>query len=120
MKSFNHFLEDCDKSISKYLSEDVNISGNASIGTIVIGGSQQPKQVGEQFFADIVWDGQLHRLEMFNETDSLPSREELTEKIQSRYPGAIVHQVYPAQQDGDTIRIGTAKRYHPSRLSWID
>ena len=76
MKSFNHFVEDCNKSLSKYLSEDVNISGNASVGTIVIGGSQEPKQVGEQFFADIVWDGQLHRLEMFNEEDFLHSREE--------------------------------------------
>ena len=119
MKSFNHFVEDCNKSLSKYLSENVNISGNASVGTIVIGGSQEPKQVGEQFFADIVWDGQLHRLEMFNEEDFLPSREELTERIQSRYPGAIVHQVYPAQQTHDSIKIGKARRYHPSKLEWI-
>jgi hypothetical protein len=46
------------------------------------------------------------------------SKNELAEQIQGEYPGAIVHNVYPAQLN--TSGVKTIQRYQPERLSWSD
>ena len=108
------------KSFKEFLSESVNISGNATVGTIVISGqTQQQEPVGEQFVADIVWEGKLYRMELSGE--KIPTRETLGEQIQSQYPGAIVHNIYPAQYTSNSaFRITGIKRYQPEKLTWTD
>ena len=44
------------------------------------------------------------------------SKNQLAEQIQGEYPGAIVHNIYPAQVN--TSRIKNSQRYQPERLSW--
>ncbi len=41
-----------------------------------------------------------------------------TSVAQSDYPGAVVHQIYPVIEKN--LNIKNAKRYHPSKLEWID
>jgi hypothetical protein len=48
----------------------------------------------------------------------IPSKQSLGEELQSEYPGAIVHQIYPITEKNSNIR--KASRYHPSKLEWID
>ena len=57
----------------------------------------------------------MYRLEV---EGKMLSKNKLTEQIQGEYPGAIVHNVYPAQEN--TSRIKNAQRYQPERLSWSD
>ena len=48
-------------------------------------------------------------------------QKELGEQIQSEYPGAVVHNIYPAQYNSNSaLRITGIKRYQPERLSWSD
>jgi len=101
------------KSFQQFLSESITINGDFN-GTLNVG-SSQPEQTNESFFADIVWEGKLYRLEV---EGNMLSKNELTEQIQGEYPGAIVHNVYPAQLN--TSRIKKAQRYQPERLSWSD
>jgi hypothetical protein len=107
------------KSFKQFLSESVNISGDFN-GNLYVNGSDQISQpVGEQFVADIVWEGKLYRMEI--SADKLPTRESLGEQIQGNYPGAVVHNIYPAQYNNNsTLRITGIKRYQPERLSWTD
>ena len=52
-------------------------------------------------------------------SDYLPSRESLGEEIQSDYPGAIVHNIYPSNRTSNSaLRITGIKRYQPERLTW--
>jgi len=109
------------KSFKEFLSESINISGNASVGTIVISGQSapEPEPVGEQFVADVVWEGKLYRMEIL--ADRVPSRESLGEQIQGNYPGAVVHNIYPAQHNlNNGLKITDIKRYQPERLTWTD
>ena len=46
------------------------------------------------------------------------SKSELAEQIQSEYPGAMIQNIYPRQQN--TSRIKNAQRYQPERLTWSD
>jgi hypothetical protein len=39
------------KSFQQFLSESINISGNASVGAIYVGGESSVKQMGEQYAA---------------------------------------------------------------------
>ena len=105
------------KSFNQFLSESVTINGDFN-GTLNIGGSSSPQQVGEDFAADLVWQGQLYRME-FNAKDGIPSRERLAEELQSQYPGAIVHQIYPISSESKNIQVKDSKRYHPAKLDWV-
>jgi hypothetical protein len=112
------------KSFKKFLSEDINITGDFH-GTIIMSGDQeyqQPESVGEEFVADIVWEGNLYRMGFTIDGD-LPSNKNLTEEIQGDYPGAIVQNVYPiekpAERKKSKIQIGEVKRYHPAKLDWV-
>lgn len=104
------------KSFKQFLSESVNISGSASVGTIVINtGSNQLETQKESFLADIIWEGNMYRIKI---EGKIMNRTDLAEQIQSQYPGAIVHQVYPIVEKD--INIINSQRYHPSKLEWID
>ena len=101
------------KSFNQFMSESVNISGDFN-GNLYMNGSQ-PEEASESFFADVVWEGKMYRLEV---EGKMLSKNELAEQIQGEYPGAIVHNVYPSQVN--TSRIKNAQRYQPERLSWSD
>lgn len=104
------------KSYKQFISESINISGNASIGTIIVGGQSVPQQVGEEFSADFVWQGSIYRVEMVSE-NGIPSKGELAEQLQGEYPGAVVHNIYPASPKNTNIT--KVNRYHPAKLEWI-
>ncbi len=103
----------------KNLSEDINISGDFN-GNLYVNDSEPKSQsVGESYTADIMWRGNLYRMDL-NSTKT-PTRESLGEEIQSEYPGAVVHNVYPANvTSNSTLRITGIKRYQPERLSWSE
>ena len=100
------------KSFQQFLQESITINGDFN-GTLNVGGSQ-PEQASESFFADVVWEGKLYRLEI---EGSMLSKNELTEQIQGEYPGAIVHNIYP---NSGSSKVKSAQRYRPERLSWSD
>jgi hypothetical protein len=101
------------KSFQQFISESITINGDFN-GTLNIG-SSQPEQTQESFFADVMWEGKLYRLEV---EGKILSKNELAEQIQGEYPGAIVHNIYPGQVNNS--RIKNAQRYQPERLSWSD
>lgn len=105
------------KSFKQFISESVNIAGDFT-GNLYINSQQDhPQQVGENYVADIMWQGNLYRLDLITKS-GLPSKQELGEQLQREYPGAIVHNIYPAEEKNYNIK--TVKRYHPSKLEWID
>ena len=97
--------------------ESINVSGDFN-GNLYIGGSQPQKQeVGESYTADVMWRGNLYRMDLTS--ISTPTRESLGEDIQTEYPGAVVHNIYPANvSNNNTMRITGVKRYQPERLTW--
>jgi hypothetical protein len=105
------------KSFEQFISESVNIAGDFTGNLYINSQSEEPQQVGEEYVADVVWNGSLYRLEMVSKT-GIPSPRDLGEQLQSEYPGAVVHQIYPAEEKNFNIK--NAKRYHPSKLEWID
>jgi hypothetical protein len=105
------------KSFKQFISESVNISGDFT-GNLYINSSQpEPQQVGEEYAADVLWNGSLYRMELTSST-GIPSKQSLGEQLQTEYPGAIVHQIYPIIEKN--INIKNTQRYHPSKLEWID
>ena len=105
------------KSFKQFISESVNISGDFT-GNLYINSSQpEPQQVGEEYAADVLWTGSLYRMELTSST-GIPSKQSLGEQLQTEYPGAIVHQIYPIIEKN--INIKNTQRYHPSKLEWID
>ena len=105
------------KSFKKFISESVNISGDFN-GNLYINSSQpEQQQVGEEYVADVMWNGSLYRMELTTET-GIPSKQSLGEQLQAQYPGAIVQQIYPIIEKNYNLK--SAKRYHPSKLEWID
>jgi len=103
------------KSFKEFLSESVTINGDFN-GTLNIGNeSKQSQPVGEEFVADIVWEGKIYRLEI---EGRIPSKNELAEQLQGEYPGAIVHNIYPVTSG--SLNIKSSQRYRPERLSWSD
>jgi hypothetical protein len=104
------------KSFKQFISESVNISGDFT-GNLYINSSQpEPQSVGEEYVADVLWNGSLYRMELTTK-NGVPSKQDLGEQLQNEYPGAIVHQIYPAIDRN--INIKDTKRYHPSKLEWI-
>jgi hypothetical protein len=105
------------KSFKQFISESVNISGDFN-GNLYINSSEPEQQsVGEGYVADVLWNGSLYRMELVTKT-GIPSTRELGEQLQSNYPGAVVHQIYPVIEKN--LNIKNAQRYHPSKLEWID
>ncbi len=105
------------KSFKQFISESVNISGDFN-GNLYINSSEpEPQQVGEEYVADVLWNGSLYRMELVSNT-GVPSKQSLGEQLQTEYPGAIVHQIYPVMEKN--INIKNTQRYHPSKLEWID
>jgi hypothetical protein len=104
------------KSFNQFLSESITIAGNFN-GNLYINNSEpQTKQIGEEYSADIIWKGNLYRLDLVSK-NGIPSKRDLGEQLQGEYPGAVVHQIYPAEQKN--YNITNSKRYHPSKLEWI-
>lgn len=101
------------KSFKQFLSESVNIAGDFN-GNLYIGGSE-PEVTKESFVADVVWEGKIYRMEV---EGSMMSKTELAEELQSEYPGAIVHNIYPSTNQISRVR--NVQRYQPERLSWSD
>ena len=103
------------KSFQQFMSESVNISGDFN-GNLYINSPQEPQQVGEEYVADVMWNGSLYRLELVTKS-GIPTKKDLGEQLQSDYPGAVVHQIYPVTEKNFNIK--NAQRYHPSKLDWI-
>jgi hypothetical protein len=105
------------KSFKQFLSESISIAGDFN-GNLYINNSEpQVQQVGEEYVADVMWQGSLYRLELVTK-NGIPSTRDLGEQLQSNYPGAVVHQIYPVIEKN--LNIKNAQRYHPSKLEWID
>jgi hypothetical protein len=103
------------KSYKQFISESINISGDFN-GTLNINSQPTSQQVGEEFSVDFVWQGSIYRVEMISE-NGIPTKNELTTQLQSEYPGAIIHNIYPATQRVENVT--KVNRYHPSKLEWI-
>ena len=104
------------KTYKQFLSENVTIQGDFN-GTLNIGAeAPQPQKVGESYYADIVWEGKIYRMEI---EGKMPSKQSLGEQLQGEYPGAVVHQIYPANE-GSSVKIKNTQRYQPERLTWSD
>ena len=103
------------KSFQQFIQESVNVQ---HVDTLILNETQSQERVGEEFSADIVYQGSIHRLTIVTET-GIPTKIELAEYLQDEYPGSMVHQIY-TQEDRDTpIKITNSKRYHPAKLDWI-
>ena len=102
------------KSFQEFLSESVNIAGDFN-GNLYMNSSSQPETTSESFIADVVWQGRLYRMQL---EGKMMSKNELAEQLQGEYPGAIVHNIYPMEQN--SLKIKNAERYRPERLSWSD
>lgn len=102
------------KSFQQFLGESVNIQ---NVETLIINNADPaPQEVGEEFVADIVFQGSIHRLTMVTE-NGIPTKNDLTEYIQGDYPGAIVHNIYQVEQS--KLNVKDDKRYHPAKLDWV-
>ena len=99
------------KSFQQFLTESITINGDFN-GTLNMGASQ-PEQASESYFADVVWEGKIYRMEIEGQ---MPSKTELAENLQGEYPGAVVHNIYPASQS--SVNIKSSQRYRPERLGW--
>ena len=105
------------KSFKQFLNESVNISGDFTGNLYINSQQEQPQQVGESYVADVMWMGSLYRMQLVTKS-GLPSKQDLGEQLQREYPGAIVHNIYPAEEKN--LNIKNVQRYHPSKLEWID
>ena len=103
------------KSFNQFISESINIAGDFN-GTLNIGSQSTPQPVGEEFSVDFVWQGSIYRIDMISES-GIPSKNALTTQLQTEYPGAIIHNIYPGQQRVENVT--KVSRYHPSKLEWI-
>ena len=105
------------KSFKQFISESVNISGDFT-GNLYINSNQpEQQQVGEEYIADVLWNGSLYRLDLIKK-NGMPWKQELGEQLQKDYPGVIVHNIYPIEEKNFNIK--NARRYHPGKLEWID
>jgi len=105
------------KSFNQFMSESINIAGDFN-GTLNVGAESQHQEVGEEFSADVMYQGSIHRISMVTE-NGIPSRNELAEYLQDDYPGAIVQQIYVQETSDKSIKIKDDKRYHPAKLDWV-
>lgn len=103
------------KSFKEFISESINIAGDFNGNLYVNSSEAQPEPVGESFLADVVWQGKIYRMEV---EGKMMSKNELAEQLQGEYPGAIVHNIYPATSN--SLKIKNAQRYRPESLTWSD
>ena len=104
------------KSFQEFLQESVNIQ---HVDTLIVNSSDSNTQsVGEEFSADVMYQGSIHRISMVTE-NGIPSRNQLAEYLQDEYPGAIVQQIYIKETSDKSIKIKDDKRYHPAKLDWV-
>ena len=104
------------KSFQEFIQESINIQ---NVETLYVNDSDSTTQsVGEEFSADVMYQGSIHRISMVTE-NGIPSRNELAEFLQDEYPGAIVQQIYVRENSDKSIKIKDDKRYHPSKLDWV-
>ena len=104
------------KSFQEFLQESINIQ---NVETLIVNGSDSNTQsVGEEFSADVMYQGSIHRISMVTE-NGIPSRNQLAEYLQDEYPGAIVQQIYVKETSDKSIKIKDDKRYHPAKLDWV-
>jgi hypothetical protein len=104
------------KSFQEFIQESINIQ---NVETLYVNDSDSATQsVGEEFSADVMYQGSIHRISMVTE-NGIPSRNELAEFLQDEYPGAIVQQIYVRENSDKSIKIKDDKRYHPSKLDWV-
>jgi hypothetical protein len=85
------------KSYKQFLSESVNIAGDFNGTLHVHSDGKNAEVVGETYSADIIYNGQLFRIEVLSE-NGIPAYDELTWMLQDDYPGAMVQQIYPPQK----------------------
>ena len=104
------------KSFKEFLSESINIAGDFNGNLYINGSEQQSEPATESYFADVVWEGKIYRMEI---EGSVLSKNELAEQLQGEYPGAIVHNIYPSQSQS-SLKIKSSQRYHPEKLTWSD
>jgi len=52
------------KSFNQFITESINISGDFNGNLYVNSSEPNSNQVGESFFADIIWEGKLYRIEL--------------------------------------------------------
>jgi hypothetical protein len=102
------------KSFQQFISESITINGDFN-GTLNVGSSQPEQAAKESYVADVVWEGKIYRLEI---EGSMPSKNKLAEQLQGEYPGAVVHNIYPASTS--SLNIKSSQKYRPERLSWSD
>ena len=105
------------KSYKEFISESINISGDFN-GTLIVGGNNHQEPQTEEFSADIVYRGNIHRISMVTE-NGIPSKMDLTEYLQEKYPGSIVQHIYVDEDLKSSIKITDDKRYHPAKLDWV-
>ena len=106
------------KTFKQFLSESITINGDFN-GTLNVGGSSLESQPQtEEFSADIVYRGNIHRISMVTE-NGIPSKMELTEYLQNQYPGSLVQHIYADENLKTSIRVTDDKRYHPAKLDWV-
>ena len=104
------------KSFQEFLKESINIQ---NVDTLIVNSSDSNTQsVGEEFSADVMYQGSIHRISMVTE-NGIPSRNQLAEFLQDEYPGAIVQQIYVKETSDKSIKIKDDKRYHPAKLDWV-
>ena len=103
------------KSFKEFISESINIAGDFNGNLYVNSSESQSQPVGESFLADVVWQGRLYRMEV---EGKMMNKNELAEQLQGEYPGAIVHNIYPSEDN--SLKIKNTQRYRPERLSWSE
>lgn len=104
------------KSFQEFLSESINIAGDFNGNLYMNSPAQEPETASESFFADVMWEGKIYRLEV---EGSMMDKNALAEQLQGEYPGAIVHNIYPSQSQS-SLKIKSSQRYQPERLSWSE
>ena len=67
------------KTFKQFLEESINISGDFN-GTLIVGGENNQEPQTEEFSADIVYRGNIHRITMVSE-NGIPSKMDLTEYL---------------------------------------
>jgi len=104
------------KKFQEFIQETINIQ---NVETLIVNNSDNNTQsVGEEFSADVMYQGSIHRISMVTE-NGIPSRNQLAEYLQDEYPGAIVQQIYVKETSDKSIKIKDDKRYHPAKLDWV-
>ena len=101
------------KSFQQFMTESIHIAGDFN-GNLYMNTPQQ-ETTSESFLADVVWEGKIYRLQIEGQ---MLDKNKLAEQLQSEYPGAIVHNIYP--NIDSSIKIKSSQRYRPERFSWSD